>query len=142
MFTDQLEPIVICNPDECLPPSALRNRVGVAEDDRLAVVAHAGNLGEIEEIKTNEGDQATIVRFDAHSPDAPFPLAEWLTGADAIYAAAGYNAFWESKWLGYYDRTQFTAFGRHIDDQEWRIEQCVNYTMKENGADQLARWIV
>ena len=83
-----------------------------------------------------------VMSFDATDPAALFPLAEWLSGADAICTGAGYNSFWEARWLGYYNRTRFTAFGRHIDDQEWRLTECADYTPKENGADQLARWMM
>ncbi len=142
VFTHHVEPIVICNPEECQPRTALRERVGVNSDRPLTVVAHAGNPGEIYRIAVEGCSQTHIVSFDAADHTAPFPLAEWLTGADEIHLGAGYNSFWESKWLGYYDRTKFTAFDRHIDDQEWRISACAPYRPKENGADQLAKWIL
>ena len=145
LFTHRLEPIVICNPDECKPPTALRERVGVPHGRQLVVVMHAGTAGEIDRIATSDlgGEKPFVVRLDLHDRQQTlFPAAEWLPGADAIYAAAGYNSFWEAKWLGYYDRTTFTAFDREIDDQQWRIDTCADYVQRENGADQLARWIV
>jgi hypothetical protein len=141
-FTHQLEPIVICNPNECRPRSALRDRYHIADENHLTIVAHAGVPGEIDEIIVDAVVGTTTVNFDARAPSALFPLAEWLTGADVICTGAGYNSFWEAKWLGYHDRTRFTAFDRHIDDQEWRLKQCADYTPRENGADQLARWIL
>ena len=142
VFTDALEPIVICNPDECRPPTALRELLYVPENNKLAVVAHAGSAGEIDEIGPDEVAGTTIARFDLREESAPFPIAEWLPGADEIYMAAGYNCFWEARWLGYHDRTDFTPYGRFIDDQQWRLTECAHYTPTENGADQLARWIL
>lgn len=73
-------------------------------------------------------------------------MAIYITGelsdADLIFAGAGFNAYWESKWLGWFERTRFTAFPRPIDDQAWRLRACADYWPKENGADQIARWIV
>jgi hypothetical protein len=55
---------------------------------------------------------------------------------------AGYNAYWESKWLGFHHRCFFTPFPRPIDDQAWRVRECADHWPRENGADTLARWIV
>jgi hypothetical protein len=59
-----------------------------------------------------------------------------------VATGAGYNSFWEARWLGYADRTTFTAFARPIDDQVWRVRECGAHTMRENGADALARAIL
>jgi len=142
-LTDHIEPVVICNPDECRPPDALRTLLAVPDDKRLAVVTHAGAAGELADLQTDEDVEDTVVaRFDLRDAAAPFPAAEWLGGADRIYSAAGYNSFWEAKTLGYYDRTRFTAFGRRIDDQQWRLDACADYVPADNGADQLARMIL
>src|SRR5512140_1299038 len=38
---ESVDPIVVCNPDECRPPLALREHAGVASDRRLVAVVHA-----------------------------------------------------------------------------------------------------
>ena len=83
-----------------------------------------------------------VVYCSLYEELAPFPLAEWLPGADAICTGAGYNSFWEARTLGYFDRTHFTPFSHHIDDQAWRVRECAHYSPKENGADRLAQWIL
>lgn len=135
-----IDPIVICNPDECKPPTALREHLHVPPEQSLVVVTQAGLPGECEAIcpKLETGE---LFRFNMLAPNTLFPLCEWLSGADAIYSGTGYNSFWEAYWLGYANRTHFTPFGRHIDDQAWRLTHCQKYVMKENGADILARWI-
>ncbi len=55
---------------------------------------------------------------------------------------AGYNTYWESKWLGYFDRCYFTPFPCAIDDQAWRMRECADYWPTANGADTLAEWIL
>jgi len=139
LLRERIDPIVVCNPDECRPRDALRARLGVPPDRPLVVVTHAGVRGELARIEETAGGEA-VARFDLFGPDAPFPIAEWLPGADRIHAGAGYNAFWEARWLGYAARTRFTAFARKIDDQAWRLATCRGYAMQANGADTLASW--
>jgi hypothetical protein len=137
---EQVDPVVVSNPDECRPPEALRERLGIPPDRPLVVAMHAGLPGEHAELTgALRGEQP--VRFDLFDEQALFPLAEWLPGADRVLCGAGYNAFWEARWLGYASRTRFTAFPRHIDDQAWRLATCASYPMRANGADTLAGWI-
>ena len=142
LFTDEIDPIVICNRDECQPPDALRKLLSIEQSRRLVAVAHAGEPGEIDEILVDEEPDDQVVYCSLFDDLAPFPLAEWLPGADAIYTGAGYNSFWEARTLGYFDRTHFTPFPRHIDDQAWRVRACSAVSPQANGADQLAVWIM
>lgn len=137
----RIDPIVIANPDECRPPEALRQRFGVADGQRLVAVLHAGKAGEIEELEAR-APGARFVRLDLFDDEALFPAAEWLSGADAVVCGAGYNAYWEARWLGYAAATTFLPFARRIDDQTLRLRDFGSYRMVENGADTLARWIV
>ena len=142
VFTDEIDPLVICNRDECRPRDALRRLLRIEEKHRLVVVAHAGEPGEIDEIPVEEQPKDTIVYYNLFDDLAPFPLAEWLSGADAIFCGAGYNSFWEARTLGYFDRTHFLPFPRHIDDQAWRVRTCSDVHPETNGADVLASWIM
>ena len=139
---ESVEPIVVANREECRPPTALKERLGVAWDRRLTVVLHAGLAEERPELvaaAAGSGETAVLSLFDR---DAPFPAAEWLLGADAVVSGAGYNAFWEAHWLGYADRTAFVPLPRRIDDQAGRLAACRGHTMQVNGADRLAAWIL
>jgi hypothetical protein len=140
LLRERIDPIVVCNPAECRPPDALRARLGVPGDRPLVVVTHAGLRGEVEQVEAAAKGEP-LARCDLFGADAPFPLAEWLGGADRVYSGAGYNSFWEARWLGYAARTRFTPFRRKIDDQAWRLATCLGYVMQENGADTLASWV-
>ncbi len=142
VFTDRIDPGVICNPDECRPREALRELLNVEESRRLIVVSHAGEPGEIDEIPVRAGPDDLVVYFSLYDDQAPFPLCSWLSGADAVLCGAGYNTFWEARTLGYFDRTRFVPFSRQIDDQAWRVRECSAVRPKTNGADTLARWIL
>ncbi|HEX4966362.1 MAG TPA: hypothetical protein VF173_36475 [Thermoanaerobaculia bacterium] len=135
-----IDPIVISNPDECRPPAALRERLGILAGGPLTVVLQAGRRGESEQLRRLAGEGA--VAFDLFEAGTPFPAAEWLGGADRLVAGAGYNAFWESRWLGYHERTEWLSFPRSIDDQALRLELGRAARPRENGADVLARWIL
>lgn len=136
---ETIDPIVICNPDECRPPGALRERLGVPPGSPLTVVLHAGQRGEAEQLARAAGEEGTVL--DLFDPEALFPAAEWLAGADRVVSGAGYNAFWESRWLGYADRAEFIPFRRSIDDQALRLGLSRGTAPRNNGADILARWI-
>lgn len=138
VLTEHVDPVVVCNPDECRPPGSLRAHLGIAPGAPLVVVTHAGVPGEIDALA--EGASDSVVRCDLFGDAALFPLAEWLGDADVVIAGAGYNSFWEAQWLGWASRTTFTPFKRMIDDQAWRIATCGSHRMRGNGADTLAGW--
>ncbi len=142
LITDMLDPIVICNRDERAPRGALKEHLEVPRGRALVVVAHAGNPGEVEQIGIEPFPDDFVVTYSMHEDRAPFPLAAWLWGADAVVAAGGYNSFWEAKTLGYFDRTEWVTFPRVIDNQRWRLSTCSDWTPEGNGADQLANWIL
>jgi hypothetical protein len=165
---ETIAPVVIANPDERRPRGALREALGVrgAGEQRLVVVQQAGAPGEwatllataakaaadvaphvITFARDDETDASravaeqavAVARARLHDGAGLFPLAEWLGDADEVVSGAGYNAFWESRWLGYADRTRFVPFSRRIDDQAWRLRACGGVRPTENGADVLAR---
>jgi hypothetical protein len=138
-WREKIEPIVVANPDECRPRDALRKHFGVPDGARLEVVMHAGRPGERARLHRGVDGERVLDLFD---DAALFPAAEWLGGADRIASGAGYNSYWEARWLGYADRTTFLPFPRPIDDQAWRVRACEGHTMQDNGADVLARAIL
>jgi hypothetical protein len=167
---ETIAPVVIANPDEQRPRGALRDALGVraAGEERLVVVQQAGAPGEWAALLAHAAHAAPAVvhhvftfgrddetdasralaesagpRVRLHDGADFFPLSEWLADADEVVSGVGYNAFWESRWLGYAGRTRFVPFARRIDDQSWRLRACAGLplaqVMSENGADVLAR---
>lgn len=139
--TDRIDPVVVANPEECQPPEALRERLGVPVDQDLTVVVHAGERGELADLLAAAPTEVAA-RLDLADPTAPFPASEWLGGADHVVAGAGYNTFWEARWLGYAARTTFVPFRRTIDDQTRRAAGLREPRPRRNGADVLAGWIL
>jgi len=140
--THSVDPVVMVNPDECRPRGALRARLAMPAEQRLVAVVHAGLPGEQRGLVPASKAGDLVVTFDLHEASALFPIAEWLGDADELHCAAGYNAYWEARWLGYAARTTFSALPRRNDDQAWRIAKCRRYAMRANGADTLAGWLV
>lgn len=154
--TDAVDPVVAVNPDERRRSGALREALGVETGAPLHVVHQAGEPGEWARLAettphrplhvlTPGRDGAPPASASAgagvrvHDGDAFFPLAAWLGDADVLHTGAGYNAYWESRWLGYDAKTRFVPFRRNIDDQAWRIRAAAGFVPRENGADTLVR---
>jgi len=151
---DAVDPIVMVNPEERRPAGALRDALGVARDESLHVVHQAGEPNEWSRLVSSAPHRPlhafAPARDDApalsahpgvrlHDGDALFPLAAWLGDADTLLTGAGYNAYWESRWLGYDAKTTFVPLRRQIDDQSWRVRACASFAPRENGADTLVR---
>lgn len=150
-----LAPIVGVNPDELRPPGALREHLGVSASQPLHLIHQVGAPGDWRKLLDIRPERPVHVLAPGLTPDdvgvaegihlrdgeALFPLAAWLGDADAIACGAGYNAFWEARWLGHATRTTFVPFVRTIDDQAWRLRTCWDHTPEENGADVLVRWL-
>ena len=136
---ERIAPVVVLNPDELAAPSALREHLGVPAGDPVDVVVHAGKEGEIATL-TALAPSAHVM--DLRAPEATFPLAHLLAGADRITCGGGYNAFWEARWLGFHGRARFVPFPRRIDDQALRVASCGEHPLRENGADTLAAMLV
>ncbi len=136
--------VVIANPDERRPSGALRDKLGVSRDERLVGVVHAGLEGEREVLgqAAEQEGEGRVVYFDAYDPDPLFPIAPWLGDCDRIFASAGYNTFWEARWLNYFGRVTFRPFERRNDHHDWRLSRGARYPMRSNGADTIAQWIM
>lgn len=144
---ESVNPIVVCNPDETKSREDVCARWSLSQDDHIAAITHAGLPGEIDELQSTletQGHAAAravtaIIRSDMHSADAVVPLAPWLPAVDQIYSAAGYNSYWEARWMGYAHKTTLMAMPRRIDNPQQRISLAADFSMTANGADELAR---
>jgi hypothetical protein len=144
-----VEPIVVCNPDDAKTRTELCEKWGVEEEARIVAISHAGLIGEIDILEadrtaiTEQGEQETVViQTDLHAESAVFPMAPWLPAADQVFCFAGYNSYWESRWMGFAHKTRLRVAGRTIDDPLGRVRAGQSYEMRENGADVLARMIM
>jgi hypothetical protein len=140
---ERLEPFVICNPDECHPPEALKRRLGLAPEEHLTLIVQTGFAGEVEAlVERHTRPGTTVVALSMRRDEAIFPVAPWLLGVDRLVGGGGYHFFWETVWLGLQPRTSYQPFARSIDHQEWRVQHQQHYKMTDNGADQLARLLL
>ena len=135
--SEMIDPIVVCNPEECHDATSLRQRICAKDAKPLVIAVHGGRPEEMDRL-VGKRDCYRWNLFDAR---APFPAAEWLPGADSVLCGAGYNSLWEATWLAYAHRTTFVPFARSVDSQEWRLATCLGRRLTSNGADVLARWI-
>ena len=149
---ETIAPIVTANPDELRAKGALRAKLEVPAGLPIHVIHQAGEPDEWRQLLDVRPERPVHVFAPGavwghtppqcvhlHDGGALFPLAAWLGDAAAIASGAGYNAFWEARWLGHSRRTTFVPFIRKIDDQAWRLRTCSSHVPRENGADVLAR---
>lgn len=140
---EELDPLVVCNPDECHPPGALKRLLGVDPDAELTLIVQTGMEGELERLQAAFGaDGRRVVRALSMHQGAPiFPIAPYLPGADRLIGGCGYGFPWETVWLGLRARTTYHPFTRTIDDQHLRAQRLHHIQPAQNGADVLARLI-
>src|SRR5262249_37050341 len=132
---EHVDPVVVCNPDECHPAHALREHYGVPEGAPISFVVQAGLPGEGAELVRDERERAAgfdVVAAHLHGEAPLFPVAPYLPGADRIVGGAGYNLFWETRWLGLEARTELHPFRRAADDQTPRL-RAPPHVWRENG---------
>jgi len=146
---EHIEPIVICNPDDARTRAEFCERWNVDETTRIVVISHAGLRGEIDILLAEHeadteynGANTLVIQSDLRDGNAVFPMAVWLPAVDQVHCAAGYNSYWESRWMGYEGKTRLRVIDRKIDDPQGRINAGREYKMRENGADVLARSIM
>jgi hypothetical protein len=144
-----IDPIVICNPDEARQRADVCRHWNIDDSKHIVAISHAGLRGEIATLRSGQTENTgssdpsrSVIHADLHDKDAVFPLAPWLPGVDEVHCYAGYNGYWESRWMGYDKKTRFHVVNRRIDDPGLRLERGCDYAMKANGADMLARMIV
>ncbi len=138
-----VNPVVIRNPDELLPRSRARDKLGVPVGMKLCVVAHNGYEEEIDRLIDESGrvpsDFYTVVTTNREKKGL-FPLADYSRGIDLLISGAGYNTFYESQFLDI--QVHFTVFERESgESQAWRVKTNGGYRFTENGADQIVQMI-
>jgi hypothetical protein len=148
---ETIDPVVTVNHDEMHPDGALRARLGVPLGEPIHVIHQAGEAGEWRALVDARRERPVhVFTWDGaageavpdgvtvHDGAALFPLAAWLSDAATLASGAGYNAFWEARWLGWAGKTVFVPFARRIDDQAWRLATSSTCIPRRNGADVLA----
>lgn len=141
--SESVEPLVIRNRDEILSAEAARADLGLASEDRSCLFAFNGKIGEGAEAWKSfsylEDEGWTVVRSD-NREGGLFPAMDWYNAFDLVVCGAGYNQFWEARYLR--KEAFFVPFPRRFEDQARRIALCSDYEFEENGADQVVRRIL
>lgn len=142
---ESIEPLVCVNREECYTREEVRRELAIDGDGPLHLVLQAGLPGELEQLldamPASAREGAHVVALSPHTGRALFPAARYFLGVDGIWGGAGYNLYWECRWLGVDRKARLTPFPRTIDDQTPRVWGAEGYVMRENGADRLASLI-
>jgi hypothetical protein len=145
---EHISPIVVCNPDDAKTREEVCAHWGIEEGQRIVAITHAGLQGEIDTLQTDYDDavvddarESFIIESDLYDRGAVFPLAAWLPGVDQVHCMAGYNSYWESRWMNYAHKTRLRVVARQIDSPLHRVKAGESYRLQDNGADVLAKAI-
>lgn len=141
--SEAVEPLVLRNRDEILSSEAARADLGLGPGDRACLFAFSGRTGEGAEAWKSfsylEDEGWTVIRSD-NREGGLFPAMDWYNAFDLVVCGAGYNQFWEARYLR--KEAYFVPFPRRFEDQARRIALCSDYEFEENGADQVVRRIL
>jgi hypothetical protein len=133
-----IPPVINIHDSTIQPPEIIRSVLEIPEGKKLALVAHNGHEGEIEEIlkhadlDPNEYCLRSISSFDDVSKKL-FPLSHYMGGIDLAIGGCGYHFFYETK---FYDiPTIYIPQPRIGNEQHWRLEKNEDFKGPFNGAD-------
>jgi len=141
-----VNPVVNILPESNHSRDVIRSVLQVPDDKKLALIAHNGMEGEIEnileeaDINQDEYCLRTLNSFDHEVSQQIFPLAHYMSGVDLAIGGCGYNFFYETKALGI--KTLYFPQPRMGNEQHWRLEHCLNYDGPYDGADQMVALIL
>jgi hypothetical protein len=141
-----LPPLILKNKDELPSKKASMIELGLEPGQKLCIAANNGSDDEYRDIveKSKElcpDNYRLILSTNKESSDPTlFPLIDYLPAADLVVASAGYNLFYECRYL--YVHARFFAYNRKAEDQNWRIKTNSNYHFHTNGADVLVSRLV
>ena len=140
----QVPPLIGVSSENVKSPDIIRRVLNVPDGKKLALAAHNGHPGELEQILT----EADIDREEYHlvslsnmkdEADQLFPLSHYLSGVDLAIGGCGYNFFYETR---FYDLPAiYLPQFRDMEDQRWRLEANRKYSGPFDGADRIAMFI-
>jgi len=143
---DSLSPLINIHERTNKKSQIIRDVLEVPRGKKLALLAHNGLEGELEqilsEVDVNPDEYCirTISSFDHDISMKVFPLAHYMSGVDLAIGGCGYNFFYETKALGI--QSLYFPQPRKGNEQHWRLEHCLNYNGPYDGADQMVKRIL
>lgn len=132
----QVEPIVYSNPSEQTK----------LVTQGLGAVVHSSRVEMMRDLPIDWLTEAglQVLYYAGDVAGATVPICDTLSTFERIVSGAGYNRYWESRWLGLDERTKFYALDgpRLVSDQHARLAEAGAHRMRANGADQLVQLVV
>ena len=134
----EINPMVLRNRGEILDLRAARADMGLADGERACLFACSGEEAQVADAWKSfsylEGEGWKVIR-SLHREGGLFPTIDWFNAFDLLVCGAGYNAFWEARWMR--KEAYFVPFPRRFENQARRIAQFSDYEFDTNGADEL-----
>lgn len=136
----EIPPVLGVHPDEVKAPEIIREAFSIPYGKKLALLAHAGYRGEMEQIleKANlDPVQYEIVSLDVLDEKnvSLFPLSHYMGGVDLAIGGCGYGFFYETLFYGM--KSIYIPQERGVGDQVWRYKKNRTYSGPFDGADKM-----
>jgi hypothetical protein len=139
---ESINPLILRNRNEILPRKTALDRLGLENDQKVALYAFSGNAGDQERFMSKFPElekDFQVVKASLFSGGL-FPIVDYYNAFDFIICTGGYNFVWDAV---YFDKNaHFEPAPVKFCDQRKRIENSRNYSFDLNGADQLIKNIL
>lgn len=139
---NHINPIVFRNRDEILTREDALAGIGVNTDKEIcffSISSKAPNFSDIKNKYSYLESEYKII-YSHEYEKGLFPEIDYYNAFDFIICGGGYNQFWS---LVYFDKSAaIEPLPLNFENHLKRINECRNFTFKENGADQLVSIIM
>lgn len=133
-----LNPFIIRNKNEILTKKDALLKLNLSSDKKNCLFAFNGHPGDFERIKKMYSyleDVGYHMVYTTNYKSGIFPVVDYFNAFDLIICGAGYNAFWEAS---YFKKEAIVVpVPTKFENQQRRIDECIDYKFEENGSDQL-----
>ncbi len=133
-----LNPFIIRNKDEILSRNDALHKLNLSSDKINCLFAFNGHPDDFERIKKMYSyleDVEYNMVYTTNYKGGIFPVVDYFNAFDLVICGAGYNAFWE---VAYFEKEAIVVpVPTRFEDQQRRIDECINYKFEKNGADQM-----
>lgn len=136
--SNSIPPVINVHESLLKSSEIIRSVLEVPSGKKLALIAHNGLDGEIEDImkqadiNPKEYCLRSLSSFENVS-NRLFPLSHYMSGIDLAIGGGGYHFFYETKY--YNILTFYNPQPRIGNEQHWRVEHCKEYKGPYNGAE-------
>ncbi len=136
----QVNPLILRNKNEILSRKEALSKLGLKkENHKNCLLAYNGHSGDFERVKKMYcylEDEGYDMIYTTNYKGGIFPIVDYFNAFDLIICGASYNSFWEARFFN--KEAIFIPTQTRFVDTSRLLNEYIDYSFSENGADQLA----